>query len=103
MEYVDEDEDRRLGRIAPDISHMSIGLLRKVVGVYPEERIAEEALGAADRVLEQYGTDGLRVLVMSLTGWAAVQIEKEAQLTGRTHEALLDDMDLTRFETNPDG
>ncbi|GAA2259851.1 hypothetical protein GCM10010232_58410 [Streptomyces amakusaensis] len=100
---MDEAEDRRLRAIAPDISHISVSLLRRVVGAYPEERIPEEALRTADEVLENYGTDGLRVLVMSLTGWAAVEIEKDAHMSGRTHEALLDDMDLTRLEVNPDG
>lgn len=100
---VDEDEDRRLRAIAPDISQISISLLRRVVGLYPEERIPEEALACADEVLEKYGTDGLRLLVMSLAGWAAVEIERDAQATGRTHEALLDDIDLTRLEAHPDG
>ncbi|MFI6286776.1 hypothetical protein ACIBCM_18840 [Streptomyces sp. NPDC051018] len=100
---MDDAEDRRLGAIAPDISRISVSLLRRVVGLYPEERIPEEALRTADEVLAEYGTDGLRVLVMSLTGWAAVEIEKDADTSGRTVEALLDDMDLTRLETNPDG
>ncbi|MFJ6571854.1 hypothetical protein ACIQNU_31060 [Streptomyces sp. NPDC091292] len=99
---MDEDEDRRLREIIPDISRISVALLRKVVGLHPAERIPEEALAVADEVLEEYGTDGLRVLVMSLAGWAAVEIERDAQTTGRTHEALLDDMDLTRLEANPD-
>ncbi|MEO3978529.1 hypothetical protein [Streptomyces sp. CAU 1734] len=95
---MDEAEDRRLQAIAPDISQISVELLRKVAGAYPEERIPEEALRTADAVLERYGSDGLRVLVMSLTGWAAVEIEKDAHMSGRTIEALLDDMDLTRLE-----
>ncbi|NBM16121.1 hypothetical protein [Streptomyces sp. GC420] len=100
---MDQDEDRRLRAIAPDVSRISVDLLRRIVGLYPAERIPEEALAAADRVLRAYGTDGLRVLVMSLAGWAAVEIERDAEVTGRTHEAVLDDIELTCLEANPDG
>ncbi|MFI9587908.1 hypothetical protein ACIHCQ_40325 [Streptomyces sp. NPDC052236] len=100
---MDEDEDRRLMVVAPAISLLTVTMLRKVVGLEPAERIPEEALAVADRVLEEYGTDGLRVLVMSLTGWAAVEIERDAQLSGRTYEAVVDDIDLTCLEANPDG
>ncbi|MGW4199667.1 hypothetical protein [Streptomyces sp. NPDC004726] len=100
---MEEAEDRRLGAIAPDITQISVDLLRRVVGLYPEERIPEEALRTADEVLAAYGIDGLRALIMSLTGWAAVEIEKEAHTSGRTAEALLDDMDLIRLDMYPDG
>jgi hypothetical protein len=89
--------------MAPAISRISVGLLREVVGLYPAERIPEKGLAVADQVLEEYGTDGLRLLIMSLTGWAAVHIERDAQLTGRTHEAVLDDIEVTCLEANPDG
>jgi hypothetical protein len=89
--------------LAPVISQTTIGLLRKVVGIEPAERIPEEAMYVADDVLAKYGTDGLRLLVMSMTGWAAVEIERDAMLSGRTHEALLDDIALTCLEANPDG
>ncbi|GHH69143.1 hypothetical protein GCM10018793_01150 [Streptomyces sulfonofaciens] len=100
---MNEEESRRLRKLAPVISQTTVGLLRKVVGLEPAERIPEEAMYVADEVLEKYGTDGLRLLVMSLTGWAAVEIERDAQLSGRTHEALLDDIALTCLEANPDG
>jgi hypothetical protein len=99
---VDADEDRRLLALVPDISQLSVALLRKVVGLHPAEQIAAEALSVADDVLEKYGTDGLRVLIMSLTGWAAVEVEREALATGRSHEALLDEMEVTRLEASPD-
>ncbi|MET8244536.1 hypothetical protein ABZV31_09020 [Streptomyces sp. NPDC005202] len=93
-----EDEDGRLGVMAPDIVRISMTLLRRVVGAYPEERIPQEAMAVSDEVLEKYGTEGLRILVMCLTAYAAVEIERNAQMSGRTLESLLDEMDLTRFE-----
>ncbi|MFE2265417.1 hypothetical protein [Streptomyces griseosporeus] len=95
---VDEDEDRRLAAIAPEIIRITVNLLRRVAGLYPEERVPEEALLVADEVLKRYGTDGLRLLAMTLTGWAAVEIEREAQASGRTLESVLDEMELTRLE-----
>ncbi|MEW2115351.1 hypothetical protein AB0945_09195 [Streptomyces sp. NPDC005474] len=99
---MDEEEDRRLAAITPEITRRSIDLLRKVVGLYPEERIAQEALDCADDILAQYGTDGLRILVMSLTGWAAVEIEKDAMASKRPLDAMVDDMMLTWLEANPE-
>ncbi|MEV5508088.1 hypothetical protein [Streptomyces orinoci] len=100
---MDEEEDRRLRAIAPEISRVTIGLMRTVVGLEPAERVPEEALYVADEVLARHGPDGLRVLVMSLTGWMAVGIENVAMLTGKTHEAVIDDIELTCLEANPDG
>lgn len=88
--------------LAPSISRISIGLLRKTVGLEPAERVPEEALAVADQVLEEHGTDGLRLLVLSLTGWASVEIERNAHLAGRSHEALLDEMELTGLEVPPE-
>ncbi|MFI1360618.1 hypothetical protein ACH4TV_44660 [Streptomyces sp. NPDC020898] len=99
---MDEEEDRRLAAITPEITRRSIDLLRKVVGVYPEERIAQEALECADDILAEYGTDGLRILVMSLTGWAAVETEKDALASGRSLDSMIDDMMLTWLEANPE-
>ncbi|WP_371650194.1 MULTISPECIES: hypothetical protein [unclassified Streptomyces] len=100
---MDKDEERRLRAIAPDITRVTIDLLRTVVGLEPAERVPEEALRAADAVLAKYGSDGLRVLIMSMAGWTAVGIESNAHLTGKTHEAYLDEMELTCWEANPDG
>ncbi|GAA2722146.1 MULTISPECIES: hypothetical protein [Streptomyces] len=100
---MDEDEDRRLRAIAPEISYVTIGLMRRTVGLEPAERVPQEALAVADDVLARHGTDGLRVLVMSLAGWTAVGIENIAHLTSKTHEALIDDIELTCLEANPDG
>jgi len=97
-----EEEDRRLAALAPEVSRLSIALLRRSVGTFPAERVAQEALDCADDVLKRYGTDGLRVLVMSLTCWATVQVEINAHASGRPLEALLDDMQLTWLETNPE-
>ena len=99
---MDEAEDQRLSTIAPAICQTTVGMLRTVVGLEPAERVPEEALAVADRVLAEYGTDGLRVLVISLTGWAAVEIERDASLTGRSYEALLDDIELTCLEAYPE-
>ncbi|KPI06224.1 hypothetical protein OK074_4202 [Actinobacteria bacterium OK074] len=87
--------------MTPDISGVSVRLLREVVGLYPEERIAQRAMETADDILSEYGSDGLRVLVMVLTGWAAVGIERHAMTSHRPPEALLDEMDLLRFEVDP--
>ncbi|MYS19361.1 hypothetical protein GA0115240_10764 [Streptomyces sp. DvalAA-14] len=100
---MDKDEERRLSALTPEISRATVDLLRRVVGLEPAERIPEEALATADRVLAERGTDGLRILAMSLTGWAAVLIEQDAKLSGRTFEAVLDDIDLTCLEANAEG
>ncbi|MFD9486863.1 hypothetical protein ACFWBX_23415 [Streptomyces sp. NPDC059991] len=57
---MDKDEERRLRAIAPEITRVTIDLLRTVVGLEPAERVPEEALRAADAVLAEYGSDGLR-------------------------------------------
>lgn len=98
---MDAEEDERLAAITPEISRLSIDLLRRAAGTYPAERLAKEALEYADEVFDQYGTDGLRLLVMSLAGWAAVQLEVNAQESGRSLQSLLDDMMLTWLETEP--
>ncbi|MFD3498980.1 hypothetical protein ACFWWT_07405 [Streptomyces sp. NPDC058676] len=96
---MDAEEDERLAAITPEISRLSIDLLRRAAGTYPAERLAKEALEYADEIFDQYGTDGLRLLVMSLTGWAAVQLEVNAHESGRSLQSLLDDMMLTWLET----
>ncbi|MBD0746877.1 hypothetical protein [Streptomyces sp. CBMA152] len=99
---MDKDEERRLWLIAPEITRTTIRLLRTVVGLEPAERVPEEALRVADEVLAEHGTDGLRVLLMSITGWTAVGIETNAHLTGKSNEAYLDEMELTCLEANAD-
>ncbi|MCD9876084.1 hypothetical protein [Streptomyces guryensis] len=99
---MDEEEDHRLAALAPEVSRLSIALLRRAAGAYPAERVAQEALDCADDVMDRYGPDGLRVLVMSLTCWATVQVEINAKTSGRTLESLLDDMQLTWLEANPE-
>ncbi|WP_329140889.1 hypothetical protein OG552_17290 [Streptomyces sp. NBC_01476] len=94
------DEERRLAVLAPEMSRTTVDLLRRVVGVEPAERIPAEALATADRVLAQHGADGLRLLTMGLCGWAAVLIEQDAKMSGRTYEAVLDDIDLTCIESH---
>lgn len=59
-------------------------------------------MDCADDVLERFGTDGLRVLVMSLGCWATVQVEINAHASGRPPESLLDDMQLTWLEADPE-
>lgn len=100
---MDEEEDQHLAALAPEVSRLSIALLRRAVGTHPAERVAQEALDCADDVLERYGTDGLRVLVMSLACWATVQVEINAHASGRPLESLLDDMQLTWLEADPEG
>ncbi|MFF3333379.1 hypothetical protein ACFYWX_28150 [Streptomyces sp. NPDC002888] len=99
---MDKEEDQRLAALAPEISRLSIELLRRAAGTYPEERVAQEALECADDILKHHGTDGLRVLIMSLTCWSAVQLEINAHTSGRTLESLLDDMLLTWLEAKPE-
>ncbi|MER6628835.1 hypothetical protein ABT301_11405 [Streptomyces sp. NPDC000987] len=99
---MDEEEDKRLAALTPEVSRLSIDLLRRAAGAYPAEEIAREALDCADHILDRYGTDGLRVLVMSLTCWATVQVEINAHASGRPLQSLLDDMLLTWLETDPE-
>jgi hypothetical protein len=98
---VDKAEDERLRAITPKISRLTITLLRQVVGLEPAERVPKEALAVADKVLKDHGTDGLRLRAVSLMGWAAAGIERDAQLTGRTLEAVLDGLELACLEANP--
>ncbi|WP_406477376.1 hypothetical protein [Streptomyces sp. NBC_01615] len=100
---MDKAEDQRLAAIAPEISQLTVTLLRQVVGLEPAERVPEQALAVADKVLKDHGTDGLRLLVVSLTSWAAAEIEHDAQLTGQSFEAVLDGMELACLEANSDG
>lgn len=100
---MDDEEDQHLTAIAPEVSRLSIDLLRRAVGTYPAERVAQEALDCADDVLDRYGTDGLRVLAMSLACWATVQVEINAQASGRPGQSLLDDLQLTWLEAGPEG
>ncbi|MEC3995530.1 hypothetical protein VSR01_19145 [Actinacidiphila sp. DG2A-62] len=97
---MDREDDRRLTSLAPDISRVTVDLLRRTVGLEPAEFIPQRALDTADSVLASHGTDGLRVLAISLAGWTAVLIEQNAALSGRTQEAVLDDIDLTCMEAN---
>lgn len=100
---MDEEDDPHLSALAPEVSRLSIDLLRRAVGSYPAERVAQEALDCADDVLDRYGPDGLRVLVMSLACWATVQVEINAHASGRPPQSLLDDLQLTWLETGPEG
>jgi hypothetical protein len=104
--FVDDEamsvEDQRLMALAPSISRISIDLLRQTAGLEPAESVPERAMAVANKVLEDYGTDGLRLLVVSLTVWASVEAERNAQLTGRSLEALLDEMELTGLEVHSD-
>ncbi|MEV7612685.1 hypothetical protein [Streptomyces sp. NPDC089799] len=94
----DEEEDRRLALITPEISRRTIGLLRQLVGLEPPERVPEGAMVLADAVLAEHGPDGLRVLVMTLSSWATAQIENVAELSRRSHEAVLDSMEIACLE-----
>ncbi|MFR0358941.1 hypothetical protein [Streptomyces sediminimaris] len=100
---MDEEEDRHLSAIAPEVSRLSIDLLRRAVGTHPAERVAQEALECVDDILGRYGTDGLRVLAMSLACWATVQVEINAHASGRSVQSLLDDLQLTWLEAGPEG
>ncbi|RSS79239.1 hypothetical protein [Streptomyces sp. WAC06614] len=97
---MDRDEDVRLARITPEISQRTMALLRSLVGLEPPERVPEGAIAVADEVFAAYGTDGLRVLVMTLASWATAQIENVAELSGRGHEAVLDSMELACLEAS---
>ncbi|MFF8940725.1 hypothetical protein ACF1A5_00325 [Streptomyces sp. NPDC014864] len=98
-EETDRDEDGASDEaMAPDIVEISMSLLRRVAGAYPEERIPQEAQAVTDEVLEKYGMEGVRILVMCLTAYAAVEVERNAQTSGRSLESILDEMDVTRFE-----
>ncbi|GGZ72193.1 hypothetical protein GCM10010371_34950 [Streptomyces subrutilus] len=88
----------RLARMTPEISRRTLGMLRGLAGLEPPEQVPEDAMIVADSILAEYGTDGLRVLVMTLAAWATAQIESVAELSRRTHEAVLDSMELACLE-----
>ncbi|WP_234330683.1 hypothetical protein [Streptomyces sp. NRRL B-1322] len=83
---MNEEEDMRLAGMTPEISRRTLVMLRGLAGLEPPEQVPEEAMVVADAVLAQYGTDGLRVLVMTLAAWATAQIENVAELSGRRRE-----------------
>ncbi|MFD8413043.1 MULTISPECIES: hypothetical protein [unclassified Streptomyces] len=95
---MDEEEDLRLARMTPEISRRTLVMLRGLAGLEPPERVPEDAMAVADEILAEYGTDGLRVLVMTLASWATAQIENVAELSRRSHEAVLDAMELACLE-----
>lgn len=97
---MDREDEARLSCLAPEISRVTVDLLRRTVGLEPAERIPQQALATADAVLAAHGPDGLRVLAIGLAGWTAVLIEQNAALSGRTEEAVLDEIDLTCMEAN---
>lgn len=99
---MNEEEDMGLARMTPEISRRTLTLLRGLAGLEPPEQVPEEAMNAADAVLAEYGTDGLRVLVMTLAAWATAQIENVSELSGRSHEAVLDAMELACLEVGPE-
>ncbi|WP_330328662.1 hypothetical protein OHS33_02180 [Streptomyces sp. NBC_00536] len=99
---MDREEDMRLARITPEISRRTITLLRELAGLEPPERVPEDAMVLADAILAEHGTDGLRVLVMTLSAWATAQIENVAELSQRSYEAVLDAMELACMEANGD-
>ncbi|MET8982750.1 hypothetical protein ABZX85_44960 [Streptomyces sp. NPDC004539] len=94
---VEEESDSvRLMKILPDISRITLELLRHTVGLFPEERVAARAARAVDLVLKEYGTDGLRLLSVNLSTLATVHIEHNAVLTRRPLLSLLDDLEELR-------
>ncbi|MFC9582267.1 hypothetical protein ACFVJ8_05395 [Streptomyces yangpuensis] len=99
---MNEEEDMRLAGMTPEISRRTLVMLRDLAGLEPPEQVPEEAMVVADAVLAEFGTDGLRVLVMTLAAWATAQIENVAELSGRSHEAVLDAMELACMEANAD-
>ncbi|EDX25801.1 hypothetical protein SSAG_05632 [Streptomyces sp. Mg1] len=97
---MDDEEDMRLARMTPEISRRTLAMLRGLAGMEPPEQVPEEAMLVADAILAEHGTDGLRVLVMTLAAWATAQIENVAELSRRSHEAVLDAMELACLEAN---
>lgn len=98
MSGMNDEEDTRLARMTPEISRRTLTLLRGLAGLEPPEQVPERAMDAADEILAEHGTDGLRVLVMTLAAWATAQIGHVCELSGRTHEAVLDAMELACLE-----
>ncbi|MFD7558111.1 MULTISPECIES: hypothetical protein [unclassified Streptomyces] len=99
---MNDEEDMRLAGMTPEISLRALTMLRGLVGLEPPEQVPEDAMEVADAILAQHGTDGLRVLAMTLAAWATAQIENVAELSGRSHEAVLDAMELACLEANAD-
>ncbi|MEV0502052.1 hypothetical protein AB0I84_31280 [Streptomyces spectabilis] len=99
---MDRDLDGRLAVLVPEISGVTAELMRAVVGLEPPERVPTEAWRVSGRVLEKHGVEGLRLLLVCLTGWSAVQTERVAMLTGRSLEAVLDELDVARHEVLDD-
>lgn len=97
---MDAEQDHRLAALVPDISREVAELMRAVVGLEPPERVPAETWAVTERVLREYGTDGLRLLVLCLTGWATAQTERVAMLTGRTTDSVLDELDVARYEVD---
>ncbi|MET9603669.1 hypothetical protein ABZZ17_01240 [Streptomyces sp. NPDC006512] len=97
---MDEEEDMRLARMTPEISRRTLTMLRGLAGLEPPEQVPEDAMIVADGILADHGTDGLRVLVMTLAAWATAQIENVAELSKRSHEAVLDAMELACLEAS---
>ncbi|MEX3101824.1 hypothetical protein DF268_28555 [Streptomyces sp. V2] len=98
----EEADSMELMKILPDISRITLQLLRHTVGLFPEERVAARAARVADLVLKEYGSDGLRLLSVNLATLATVHIEHNAILTRRPLLSLLDDLDDTRRELHKD-
>ncbi|MDG4864707.1 hypothetical protein P8605_41825 [Streptomyces sp. T-3] len=84
--------------MAPHVNQMVEDLMRTVVGLDPPEQVPAEAWAASEKVLERYGTEGLQLLLVSLTGWAAAQTERAALLTGKSTEAILDELHISARE-----
>ncbi|MEW2528057.1 hypothetical protein [Streptomyces sp. NPDC047071] len=99
---MDAESDRRLAALAPEISGVTAALMRSAAGAEPPERVPAEAWRVSGRVLEEHGVDGLRLLLMCLTGWAVAQTERVAMLQGRSLDAVLDELDVARYETLDD-
>jgi hypothetical protein len=92
---MDPAEDRRIMALTPHVTPHVENLLRTVAGLEPEEEVPAQALVVTDRVLGEYGTDGLRVIILHLTVWATLGIELMARQTGVTTEAVIDRASLS--------
>ncbi|MHC5902421.1 hypothetical protein ACVNF4_00630 [Streptomyces sp. S6] len=89
----DEADSVRLMEILPEVSRVTLELLRHTVGTFPEEKVASRATRVTELVLKKYGTDGLRLLSVHLATLATVHIEHNAVLTHRPLQSLLDELD----------
>ncbi|HEY8985293.1 MAG TPA: hypothetical protein VIU15_37670 [Streptomyces sp.] len=88
----EEADSVRLMTILPEVSRITLELLRHTVGTFPEENVASRASRVTDLVLKEYGTDGLRLLAVHLATLATVHIEHNAILTHRPLQSLLDEL-----------